>query len=268
MFIVSLILSWRIFVHSQELKIYFLDVGQGDAILISQGNQQLLIDGGPSEQILMEKLGQFIPFWDRKIEILIATHPDKDHIAGLMAAIKNYQIGAIINSRVPAESEISQEFEKIIQQEKITEMTSEPGWKINWRSGASLKILEAKIAKDTNQGSIVARLDFGENSFLFTGDITENEEKDLISKIPDSLRVDFLKIAHHGSKYATSTEFLDSVQPKEAIISVAKNNRYGHPTEEVLSRLEEKGITILRTDQDGDIIYACPEIKKDCLREK
>ena len=77
-----------------------------------------------------------------------------------------------------------------------------------------------------------------------------------------------MKIAHHGSKYATSTEFLDSVQPKEAIISVAKNNRYGHPTEEVLSRLEEKGITILRTDQDGDIIYACPEIKKDCLREK
>lgn len=268
LFIFSLILSWRIFAHSQELKIYFLDVGQGDAILISQGNQQILIDGGPSEQVLMEKLGQFIPFWDRKIEVLVATHPDKDHIAGLMAVMKNYQVGAIINSRVPQESEISQEFEKLISQEEITEMAGEPGLKINWRSGASLKILEAKIAKDTNQGSIVARLDFGENSFLFTGDITENEEKDLIASYSDALPADFLKVAHHGSKYATSVEFLDSVKPKEAIISVAKNNRYGHPTVEVLSRLEEKEITILRTDQSGDIIYTCPEVKEECFREK
>jgi len=114
----------------------------------------------------------------------------------------------------------------------------------------------------------VARLDFGENSFLFTGDITETEEKDLIFSSPDALPADFLKIAHHGSKYATSVEFLDSVKPKEAIISVAQNNRYGHPTEEVLSRLEERGITILRTDQSGDIIYACPEIKEECFREK
>jgi competence protein ComEC len=266
--IFSLILSWRIFSSSQELKVYFLDVGQGDAILISQGSQQVLIDGGPSEQVLLEKLGQFIPFWDRKIETLIATHPDKDHIAGLLAVMKNYQVGALINSRVPQESEISQEFEKLISQEKITEIAGEPGLKINWPDGASLKILEAKIAKDTNQGSIVARLDFGEDSFLFTGDITENEEKDLISKIPDALPADFLKIAHHGSKYATSAEFLDSVKPEEAIISVGQNNRYGHPTEEVLSRLGEKGITILRTDQSGDIIYDCPEMKKDCFREK
>lgn len=266
--IISLILGWRIFSRSQELKIYFLDVGQGDAILISQGNQQVLIDGGPSEQVLMEKLGQFIPFWDRKIEVLLATHPDKDHIAGLMAVVKNYQVGAIINSRVPQESEIFQEFEKLISQERITEMAGEPGLKINWLSGASLKILEAKIAKDTNQGSIVARLDFGENSFLFTGDITETEEKELMATNPDALPADFLKVAHHGSKYATSVEFLDSVKPKEAIISVGKNNRYGHPTPEVLSRLEEKGITILRTDQNGDIVYNCQEIKSDCFREK
>lgn len=268
LFIFSLILSWRIFVRSEELKVYFLDVGQGDAILISQGNQQVLIDGGPSEQILMEKLGQFIPFWDRKIETLIATHPDKDHIAGLMAVIKNYQVGALINSRADKDSVIFQEFEKIAERERITKMTGEPGWKINWPSGASLKILEAKETKDSNEGSIVTRLDFGENSFLFTGDITENTERDLISRVPDSLIADFLKIAHHGSKYATSTEFLNKAKPKEAVISVGKNNRYGHPTEEVLNRLKEKGITILRTDQGGDIIYACPEIKKDCFREK
>ncbi len=243
-------------------------MGQGDAILISQGNQQVLIDGGPSEQILMEKLGQFIPFWDRKIEVLIATHPDKDHIAGLMAAMKNYQVGVIINSHVPAESEISQEFEKLVSQEKIMEMTGEPGLKINWPEGASLKILEAKETKDSNEGSIVTRLDFGENAFLFTGDITENTERDLISRIPDSLAADFLKVAHHGSKYATSAEFLDEVRPREAIISVGKNNRYGHPTPEVLGRLEEKSITILRTDQNRDIVYNCPEIKKDCFREK
>lgn len=268
LFIFSIILGWMVFHNPKELKVYFLDVGQGDAILISQGNKQLLIDGGPSEQVLMEKLGQFIPFWDRKIEVLIATHPDKDHIAGLMAVMKNYQIETIINSRVPQESEISQEFENSISQEKILEIAGEPDLKVNWPNGAILKILEAKIAKDTNQGSVVVRLNFGENSFLFTGDITENEEKDLISKIPDALAADFLKVAHHGSKYATSAEFLDSVRPKEAIISVGKNNRYGHPTAEVLSRLEERGITILRTDQSGDIIYNCPGIGDDCFREK
>lgn len=267
-FIFSVILGWMIFFNPRELKVYFLDVGQGDAILIAQGSSQILIDGGPSEQVLMEKLGRFIPFWDRKIEVLIATHPDKDHIAGLMAVMKNYQVGAIINSRVSKESEIFQEFENLIQQEKISEMAGETGWKINWPNGASLKILEAKETKDTNQGSVVTRLDFGENSFLFTGDITENEENNLIIKIPDLLDSDFLKVAHHGSKYATSAEFLESVQPQEAIISVGKNNRYGHPTPEVLGRLEEKGINILRTDQEGDIIYFCQDIKEDCLREK
>jgi competence protein ComEC len=269
LFAIGLILAGIIGLgRNQELKIIFLDVGQGDAILIEQGGNQILIDGGPSEQVLMEKLGRFIPFWDRKIETLIATHPDKDHIAGLMAVMKNYQVGTIINSRVPQESEISQEFEKLISQEKITEIAGEPGLKVSWPNGASLKIVEAKIAKDTNQGSVVARLNFGENSFLFTGDITENEEKDLMAKIPDSLAADFLKVAHHGSKYATSTEFLDSVKPKEAIISVGKNNRYGHPTAEVLGRLEERGINILRTDQSGDIIYNCPGIEDDCFREK
>jgi competence protein ComEC len=266
--ILSIILGWMVFFYQKELKVYFLDVGQGDAILISQGSNQILIDGGPSEQVLMEKLGQFIPFWDRKIEVLIATHPDKDHIAGLMAVMKSYQVGTIINSRVAKDSEIFQEFEKLIQQEKISEIEGAAGWKINWPSEANLKILEARMTKDTNQGSIITRLDFGENSFLFTGDIAENEEKDLMAKIPDSLATDFLKVAHHGSKYATSAEFLEKIKPKEAIISVAKNNRYGHPTPEVLSRLEEKGINILRTDQDGDIIYTCPKIKEDCFRER
>ena len=268
LFIFSIILGWRVFSNSKELKVYFLDVGQGDAILIAQGSNQILIDGGPSEQALMEKLGQFIPFWDRKIEALIATHPDKDHIAGLLAVMKNYQVGRIINSRVSKESEIFQEFENLVQREKIAEIEGEAGLKINWPNGASLKIVEAKITNDANQGSIVARLDWGENSFLFTGDITENEEKDLIFDSPDSLPADFLKVAHHGSKYATSAEFLESVQPQEAIISAGKNNRYGHPTAEVLSRLEERGITVLRTDRDGDIIYTCPEIKSDCFREK
>jgi competence protein ComEC len=268
LFVFSIILGWMVFFYQKELRIYFLNVGQGDAILISQGSNQILIDGGPSEQVLMEKLGQFIPFWDRKIEVLIATHPDKDHIAGLMAVMKNYQVGAIINSRVAKDSEIFQEFEKLVEQEKITEIEGEAGWKISWSSGANLKILEARITNDSNEGSVVSRLDWGENSFLFTGDITENEEKDLMAKIPDALLADFLKVAHHGSKYATSTEFLDKIKPKEAIISVAKNNRYGHPTPEVLSRLKEKGINILRTDQDGDVVYTCPEIKDDCFREK
>lgn len=269
--LINLILAGIIFYsQSQKLKIIFLDVGQGDAILISQKNNQMLIDGGPDGKIIMEKLGKYLPFWDRKIEVLITTHPDQDHIAGLVSVMENYNIGEIIDNGVSSDSQVYARFKEIIQEKNINEMEGISRMKIKMGDEAEMEILypdgtqEKSNPKDTNNESLIAKLIYSENSFLFTGDMEFDEENKLFSANSD-LNAQVLKIAHHGSKYATSSDFLEKVSPEEAIISVGKNNRYGHPTLEVLERLKEKNIKILRTDEGGDINYECKSIKEKCL---
>jgi len=264
LFVISLILAGIIW-HSQnqKLKIIFFDVGQGDAMMISQGQNQILIDGGSSGQKEMEKLGKYIPFWDRKIEIVIATHPDQDHIGGLLDVMKNYKIGKVIDNSAESDSQVYKNYLEIIENKKIE--------RLKGREGMNIKIKDANLAiiypsfnlinnpKDTNVDSIVAKLTYGSNSFLFTGDFPLEKEPALLgAKFDLSLKV--LKISHHGSKNATSAEFLDKVSPTEAIISSGKNNTYGHPAEELLERLKAKKINILRTDEKGDIEYICKNL--------
>jgi len=246
----------------KDLTINFLDVGQGDAILISQGDKQILIDGGPSGSRIMEKLGKYIPFWDRKIEVVIETHPDQDHIQGLLDVMRNYQIGEVVESKGESDTELYKKFKEIIDSKKIESFTAEAGTEIKITDEAVLKIIlaETGTAKDTNSASVVTELNFGDNSFLFTGDLPSEAE----NKFSD-IKTEVLKVAHHGSKYSTSVEFLNNVSPRDAVISVAKNNKYGHPTEEVLNRLKEKNINILRTDEMGDIRYSCPKPEEKCI---
>jgi len=264
--IVSFILAGIIF-HSQnrELKVAIFDVGQGDAILIEQGNNQILIDGGPSGQKVLEKMGLYMPFWDRKIEIIIATHPDQDHIAGLIEVMKNYEIGKIMDNGMSAESQVYKRFKEIIRQKNISEMEGKREMNIKLSGGAELKILwprEGENLKDSNGASIVARLAYGESSFLFTGDLPSDQEMVLASQ-ESNLNSQVLKVAHHGSKYSTGAEFLDKINPEKAVISVGKNS-YGHPSQEVLDRLDKKGIKILRTDKIGDIVYNCENNGNRC----
>ena len=272
LFAVSLILAGIIFYsRNQNLKVIFLDVGQGDAILISEGNRQVLIDGGPGGKIIMEKLGKFVPFWDRNIEIVIATHPDQDHIAGLVDTAKNYKIGRFIGNGVETDSQIYQKLKQIIQEKNISELEGGKGMKIKWGDNVQVEILspdgsQAKNnPKDTNAASIVSRLSFGDESFLFTGDISYDQEKELADG-SQNVSAGYLKVSHHGSKYSTSQIFLDKIQPRTAIISVGADNRYGHPSPDVIARLEENRIEILRTDQDGDISYVCDDVK-GCVLE-
>jgi competence protein ComEC len=262
LFVLCLILAGIIY-HSQkqELTVNFIDVGQGDAILISQGNKQILIDGGPDGQKLLEKLGKYIPFWDRNIEVVIATHPDQDHIDGLIDAMKTYSIGEVIDNSEDADSEVYKKYLEIIGEKNVPRIKGQKGMDIKISDDANLEILNPgdnldNNPKDTNADSIVAKLVYGENSFLFTGDFPIEKEPELISKNID-LKSNVLKVAHHGSKYATSADFLDKVAPQDAIISVGKNNRYGHPASETLDRLNAKKIRILRTDEAGDIKYIC-----------
>lgn len=255
--------------NNQELKVAFLDIGQGDAILISQGSNQMLIDGGKSGKLLLEKLGGHIPFWDRDIEIMLATHPDQDHIGGLVDVLRSYNVHKIIKTQAESESQTYGALSEEIKNENAEVVEAKAGLEIKFPNGAAAEIifpaasLASGVAADSNAGSVVAKLDFGESQFLFTGDLPSRQEAELLSSGLD-LKASVLKVAHHGSKYSTGSDFVAAVEPEEAVVSVGKKNSYGHPNQEVLNRLMKKGIKTWRTDEMGDIIYKCKTQSEKC----
>ncbi|TSD02184.1 MAG: Uncharacterized protein Athens071425_104 [Parcubacteria group bacterium Athens0714_25] len=265
---VSIILGGISFwnVRSRELKVVFLNVGQGDAILISQGSSQVLVDSGKSGKIVLEKLGKYIPFWDRQIEGIVITHPDYDHIAGFVDVLENYEVKTIVRTGAKSDSKTFEALSEKISKENAQNVEARSGVKMKFSRGAQLEIKYPIFSKDifsknTNDESVVVGVDFGESSFLLTGDLPMEKESELISATKN-IGAKVLKVAHHGSKYSTGDEFLKTVNPAEAIISVGKNN-YGHPTPEVIERMERRGIKIMRTDQAGDVAYRCNE--KSCF---
>ena len=257
--ILGIIISYG--AENRDLKIVFFNVGQGDAILISEGSNQVLIDGGRNGKVILEKLGKFVPFWDRNIEAVIATHPDQDHIGGLVEVLAKYKVNLVFETNAKSDSATYKAFEENIGKNGAQKIEAKKGIMLKFPDGATLSIyhpfFEVPEASEynSNDNSIVARLELSNDSFLFTGDLLEKEELALIGS-KQNLSSNVLKVAHHGSKYSTSAEFLDAVKPAEAIISVG-NNSYGHPAQEVITRLSEHGVKIYRTDEIGDIIYEC-----------
>jgi len=263
------------------LTIAFLDMGQGDAIFIdAPSGNQMLIDGGPGKAVLRE-LSKVMPFYDRSIDVVIATHADQDHVGGLPDVLKKYKINIFMESGVPGESSSYEELEKIVAEKSqgfpLGNFKGEPLKKILARremvvdlgSEAILQIIfpdRDPAGMDTNMASIVARLVYGENEFLFTGDSPTAIENYLVSLESQgqaltfapkglSLASDVLKTGHHGSKTSTSAAFVSAVSPEYAVISVGKDNRYGHPNQETLDTLTNFGAKILRTDQSGRIVF-------------
>jgi len=254
-------------------------VGQGDSILIQKGTRQILIDGGPSGKVEMAKLGKYLPYFDRQIEIVIATHPDKDHIAGLVEAGRNYKIGKVLTTAAEKDTQVFKEWREVLDYNKVETLEAWCGTEIEFGEKAKMKIIHPLEKVDPSVGeandkSIVARLDYGENSFLFTGDIESGAEKEILESLPaggggeENIDVDVLKVAHHGSKYSSSEAFLEATSPREAVISVGKNNSYGHPAEAVLNALKSRNIEILRTDEIGDIIFECKAQNEKCKATK
>jgi len=259
--------SYQIFVGVRHLQVIFLDVGQGDSILIQKGTRQILIDGGPSGKVEMAKLGKYLPYFDREIEIVIATHPDKDHIAGLVEAAKNFKIGKVITTGAEKDTAVFKEWKDVLSYNKIETLEVWRGAEVKFED-IIMKIIhpQTKVdasVGDANNDSIVARLEYENSSFLFTGDIESPAENEILAS-GENIDTDVLKVAHHGSKYSTTGAFLDKVTPKDAVISVGKNNSYGHPTEAVLEALKERNINILRTDEKGDIIFKCKAQNEKC----
>jgi len=252
------------------LEVSFLDVGQGDAILINYLHQyQVLIDSGSNGKKVLTELSKVMPFMDNKIEVIIVTHPDRDHFAGFIDVLKKYDVGLILDNGQDFNDEIWQEFQRLIVEKNIKKKVITEGSnmqiagqnkyeRVSFEFFNPDKIIIDK--KEKNDSSIVARMDYGENSFLFTGDAGFDAEMNMIFD-KENLDVDFLKVGHHGSKYSSSNFFLARVTPAWAIISVGEN-KYGHPTEEALNRLQEIGSKILRTDESGTIVVQCD---KECL---
>ncbi len=248
---------------SQKFQIIFFNIGQGDAILVQQGKNQVLIDGGRSEKKLLEKLGKYVPFWDREIEVIEATHPDSDHITGLIGALKNYKVDYILKTRNQSQTKTFQAFQQAIKEEvrnggKILEASQ--GLKIKFPQGGEAKIIYPfnplqNNSFNKNENSIVTQILYKKNSFLLMGDLPSQQERELI-KHHLSLQSQVLKIGHHGSRSSSCNEFLTYVHPQVAIISVGKNS-YGHPHKEVLKRLVQHQIKFWRTDKVGDIEYLC-----------
>lgn len=252
--------------YQETTAVTFLDVGEGDAILISQGQSQILIDGGRSGKELLSRLGRHMPFWDRTVEVVIATHPDADHIGGFAGLLSVYHIEEFLYTGAESKTETFTLLRKALGENALEPQKIFRGSSIKLPRGGELvvayplSVLTAEGAETkTNEGSIVARFTYGATQILLTGDLPSEE-----TVLPEIRTVDILKVAHHGSRYSTSALFLEKLQPKEAVISVGKN-MYGHPSPDVLERLKEQGAVIRRTDTEGDIRYRCTEELGRCV---
>jgi competence protein ComEC len=256
------ILAWLAVAQMPDgrLHVTFLDVGQGDAILITTPRgQQLLVDGGPSPSALTSALGREMPFWDRSLDLVAMTHADADHITGLAEVLDRYQVGGWLESGLPEDDPTYVECQELLAQRGVPQHSVSAGDRLNLGSGILLDVLHPPagftVAPDTssNDRSLVLRLAWQHASFLFTGDVEAAAEGQLLAS-RQLLRSDVLKVAHHGSGGSSTVPFLAAVDPGHAVISVGAENRFGHPDPAVLERLA--GVAVLRTDQHGTVEFA------------
>lgn len=258
-----------------NLHVNVLDVGEGDSIFIKTGNQNILIDGGPSPQAVCAGLSHKMPFWDRTIDLLILTHPHLDHLSGLIEVLHRYQINQVLAPNLVTDSPSYQEWLKLIKTKNIKYVLAQSGQDIKLADGANLKILNppdtspGNLESDLENNGIVARLTLNKISFLFTADIGQEAEARLISRRAD-LTCTVLKVAHHGSSTSTTFDFLNIAKPQIAAISVGAENTFGHPNENTLRRLKEVlgSENIYRTDKSGTIEFTTDGQRIWVKREK
>ena len=243
-----------VFAYDNKLHIYFLDVGQGDAILIRTPNHKnILVDGGPDDSVIY-KLFEVLPIWDRQIDLMVLTHPQADHVTGLLEVLDRFKVKEILATFAEYPTKTNQEW--------LTKV-SNYGCVLNWADASDdyyfgevywdtlWPINLDSASDDVNEDSVTARVNYGNYSVLLTGDIgfpTESELLDIYSDINSTV----LKVGHHGGKYASSEEFLFAARPEIAVISVGQNS-YGHPSADTLNRLNNVGAEVYRIKKQGKL---------------
>jgi competence protein ComEC len=240
-----------------HLHVHFLDVGQGDAIFIQCPNgQQILVDGGPSPSTLLSHLGRRMPFWDHSLDLVVLTHPEEDHVGGLMEVLTRYDVGLVLDSGQQCASATCEAWRSLIEDRMVPYRTAEAGMGLNLDEGLRLDVLHPQAelmtgtTSDMNNNSLVLRLQYGHFSLLLAADIMAEAERTLLSSGQplDSL---VLKVPHHGGDTSLTLPFLQAVDPELAIISVGADNRFGHPDQVTLEKLG--GIDTYRTDRQGSV---------------
>lgn len=248
-----------------ELQVIFFDVGQGDSTLINTpGGKHILIDGGIGEGSFGkgdQGKETLLPYLRRNginhLDTVIMTHPDYDHIGGLVSIIqaKDIQINEFLDPGVAHPSRGYLDLLKGVQARcKMEYRQPRSGDFFDWEEGIRVEVLSPPyLLKDNNESSIVIKLTYGDISFLFTGDAAGIAENLMVDKYGYSLQSTILKAGHHGSSHSSTMEFLKKVRPEVAIFSCGENNKYGHPNEETIERLKKLGVRMFRTDQQGTI---------------
>lgn len=243
---------------SYLLQLDFLDVGQGDSIFIqtAEGNQ-ILMDGGPDSSVLSE-LGKVMPFHDRSLDLIVLTHPDADHVSGLVEVLKRFKVKKALITGFETESAVYSEFKRLLENKNVEVITVRQGHRVWLDSSTVFDVYWPGVdVSDTdlasNDTSIYGKLTFGTAKVLFTGDAASRVEDGILPMF--NLDADLLKVGHHGSKSSTSKQLLDEVTPEYSVIQVGEDNSYNHPAPEVLTILENSGTDILRNDLEGLIRF-------------
>ena len=258
--LVSSLLSFGNSAAPGSLRISVLDVGQGDAILVELQGRRMLIDGGPDPARLAVELDALVPSWDRKIDVLVASHPHEDHLAGLPRLLDRYQIRSVLGAETRGGGPASASWSELLRDRQVSYHTVTTGTsfmlgsarlEVLWPDQAALRYEPSDGGRALNNRSIVLHLNIEGFSALFTGDI----ESDVDALVARRLRapVDLLKAPHHGSATASSRSLLQIADPRLSVVSVGEQNSYGHPAAATIDRLGERGGSVLRTDRDGTV---------------
>ena len=245
-------------VTSEFLSVTFLDIGQGDAILVeTPDGVQLVIDGGPDGTVL-RRLTEELPWFDRTINIIMGTHPDKDHIGGLVDVLSRFKVGQIITTENTGETMVASTFQNALVSEGVPVVMARAGQVYQIGASTTLTIFSPAsnpVMLESNTASIVAKLSYGEIDFMLTGDAPSSIEAYLVKTYGSQMQSEVLKLGHHGSKTSSSDIFLDTVKPFHAVVSTSKDNTYGHPAPNVVEAVESRGITLTNTAVAGSITF-------------